>query len=165
MTWLLILRRIWPYIAGVLLGMAAFVWIDHRGYQRGFHARDAEVAALNTTIANVRTATAQARADDQAHAREVETKQQEITANVSTDYQQQLASLRARYDSLRASPAAHLGRGGTAGVPEVPDAAGRSDGAAAQDGLPAPDALIASEQALQLQALQGWVAGQGKVER
>jgi hypothetical protein len=127
-----------------------------------------EKAAHKLTIANVRAAAEKARADDAAHARRVERDQNIISEEVSRDYQEQLVDLRRRYDALRVrlgkTPADPSGAGAAA-VPGLPGSSAGSDGAAGQDGLPAEDALIASEIALRLKALQLWMKGQLGVER
>jgi len=158
-----IVRPALPFIAGTALILAAWAYADHRGYQRGVASQQPAIAALNATIANVRNASAAALASDLAKARTVETKQREITDASSSDYQRQLADLRARYDRLRAEAAADSRGGAGTDMPGVSDATSRPDATAPQIGL--PDALIASEQALQLQALQGWIAAQTKVDR
>jgi len=129
--------------------------------------RMAERRAHEITQSNYRETLATARAADAEHARAVETAQQEVTNAVSSDYQSRVAAVRARYDSLLRDvrvEAAAGGRGSTA-VPGVPVAASGPDAASAQAGLPAGDALIATEQAFQLEALQSWVRGQGAVSR
>lgn len=154
-----------PWIGGALALFAVVLWIDHRGYQRGLHKRDAELAAFQRTVADVRAKTAQALADVARNKARVEADQQKVTDDVSTDYQRQLAALRARYDGLRTASQAHPRSGGAASMPGVPGPAGGPDEGTGQDRLPAPDALIASEQALQLVALQDWLRAQQKVER
>lgn len=136
----------------------------------------AEQAAHAQTEANYRAASAQARAEAAAHARRIGEQQQQLSEEISRDYQTQLAALRDRADALRvqlAGAAADRGRSGAGGAPPLPGAAGGSDGAAAQAGLPAgtePDAfaledrLIATEQALQLDALQRWVRAQQAID-
>ena len=127
-----------------------------------------EKAAHKLTIANVRAAAEKARADDAAHARRVERDQNSVSEEVSRDYQDQLVDLRRRYHALRVrlgkTPANPGGAGGEA-VPGLPGSSPGPDGAAGQDGLPAEDALIASEIALRLKALQEWMNGQLQVER
>jgi hypothetical protein len=127
-----------------------------------------EAAAHAATIARVRQASADAKAADAANAMRVERSQTAISQETDRDYQAQLAAVRRRYDALRLrSGPAKTDPGGVGGaaMPGVPGAAGGADAAAAQDGLPPEDALIASEQALQLEALQHWVSGQVAVER
>jgi hypothetical protein len=128
----------------------------------------AEIAAHKLTIAHVRAAAEKARADDAAHARRVERDQSKVSEEVSRDYQKDLADLRRRYDALRVrlgKTQANPGGTGSAPLPCLPGAAGGPDGAACQEGLPSEDALIASEIALRLEALQRWVTGQLGVER
>ena len=156
----------WRWIAAAALLAAAYVWIDGRAYDRGVASQAPKIAALERTITEVRNASAAALASDLAHARDTEQQQTKVSDDASTDYQRQLADLRARYQRLLADAAPADPRGGAgAGLPGLPDAAGRPDAAAAQDGLPRADALIASEQALQLQALQGWVRAQAAIDR
>ena len=127
-----------------------------------------EKAAHELTIANVRAAAEKARADDAAHARRVERDQNHVSEEVSRDYQDQLVDLRRRYDALRVRLGKTPADPGSAEGEAVPGLSGPSpgsDGAAGQDGLPAEDALIASEIALRLKALQDWIKGQLEVER
>lgn len=127
-----------------------------------------EAAAHAATISRVRQASAEAKAADAANVIRVERAQSALSQETDRDYQTQLAAVRRRYDALRlrtGSAETDPGGGGSAAMPGVPDPAGRADGAAAQDGLPAGDALIASEQALQLEALQNWVSGQAAIAR
>lgn len=127
-----------------------------------------EKAAHQLTIANVKAAAEKARADDAAHARRVERDQNNVSQEVSRDYQEQLVDLRRRYHALRlrlGKTPAHPGGAAGEAVPGLPGSSSRSDGSAGQDRLPAEDALTASEIALRLKALQDWIAGQLGVER
>jgi hypothetical protein len=150
-------------------------FIINPAHQRRISGLEADVAAEQAahlgTVNAFLAASAQAQADAEANARRVLREQEIITDDIVTDYRSDLAALRQRFDRLRArnAAAADPGRAAPAGLPGLPDAAGRTDGAAAQAGFPAagtltlPDALIASEQALQLQALIDWVAAQSAV--
>ncbi len=127
-----------------------------------------EAAAHAATIARVRQASVEAKAADAANAIRVERSQSAISQETDRDYQAQLAAVRRRYDALRlrtGTAEADPGGGGGAAMPGVPGPAGSLDAAAAQEGLPSEDALIASEQALQLEALQNWVSGQAAIAR
>lgn len=117
-------------------------------------------AAFERTVAAYRQVAIQATLDATEAARAAERKQEEITHAISADYQRRLGELRARYDRLRAQRQAHRGSAGKAGLSGVPDAAGGPDAAAAEGRLHIDDALIASQQALQLEALQMWVREQ-----
>ena len=164
----LVLRRWWPALlvlalAGVLL------------WQRGTIAdarRDlaAEQAAHRQTVADYRTAAEKARGDDAANIVRVAAEQARITEETSRDYQNRLADARARADALRlqlAQTAADPGAGRAAPVPAAGATAGRPDGAAAPARLPEltlAERLTATEQAIQLDALQSWVRAQADID-
>ena len=46
-----LIRPFLPYIAGALIIIGLVIGIDHRGYQRGLHRRDAEIAAMQAAAA------------------------------------------------------------------------------------------------------------------
>ncbi|API59646.1 hypothetical protein BSL82_10210 [Tardibacter chloracetimidivorans] len=120
--------------------------------------RDAAVAAKKLQIAAYREAAVRVTLRHQEAARQTEQEQQRISTDASTDYQQRLAAVR-----LRAKAAADTRSAGAAHLPGVPDATGGPDGAACQAGLSPADALTATEQAIQLDALQKWVRKQQAV--
>ena len=125
-----------------------------------------EQSALAGTVANYRAAAAAARAADLEHARRVEADQRAISERTLDDYEARLAAARARADRLRVqapAAAAHSGSRGGAAMSDLSAAAGAPDPAPAQDRLPHSDALIATEQAIQLDALIKWVKAQGAV--
>jgi enoyl-CoA hydratase/carnithine racemase len=131
----------------------------------------AEQAAHLGTVNAFLAASKQAQEDAEANAQRVAREQEIITDAIVTDYRGDLAALRARFDRLRARDAARAdpGRADAAGLSSLSHAPGRADAAAGEAGLPAAgelaldDALIASEQALQLQALIDWVNAQSAV--
>lgn len=134
--------------------------------------------AFEQTVKNYQAAVTQARLRAEMNVARVETEQAGITQEIVDDYEARLADARARADriyragSLRGTaPARAAGSGaGAAGVPGVPAASGRAGEATGEDRLPAPgdlsppDALLATEQALQLQALIEWVNRQAAVQ-
>ncbi len=124
-----------------------------------------EQAAFAGTVANYRAAAEAARAADKAAAERVRAEQAAINERSSHDLQTRLADARARADQLRqlAQGPADPGAGGSAPVPGLPAAAGGADQAAGQDRLPVSDALTATEQAIQLDELIGWVRRQHSV--
>jgi hypothetical protein len=127
-----------------------------------------EKVAHALTVSGYRAKAEEARAADAANVIRVERDQSSVNQETDRDYQTQLADLRRRYDALRVrtgAAAADPRGSGSPPVPGLPGAAGGADGSAVQDGLPLEDALIASEQALQLDALQNWVRRQAAVER
>ena len=132
------------------------------------HETRDERAAHRLTVGSYRAAAEAARKADAENKARVERDQDKISQEVSSDYQERIADLRKRYDALRVrlgKTAADPGTTGTAPMPRLPVTAGGIDGAAGQDRLPAEDALIASEIALRLQALQEWLKEQEGIRR
>lgn len=151
----------YPLQCALIAVLVATAWL----WRANSHLRDglkAERAAHAQTVANFRKAQADAEALQQHNLTRVAQAQKEITDATVTDYHARLADLHARYDRLRAQ--GNRSASGSTDLPTVPGATARIDEAPGQDGLSAPDALIASEQALQLDALIQWVDAQSKVE-
>ncbi|HEX6741792.1 MAG TPA: hypothetical protein VF079_08380 [Sphingomicrobium sp.] len=127
----------------------------------------AEQSAFARTVANYRAAAETARAADRAAADRVRAEQQAINERIAHDYQARLADARARARRLQLPTAAATAdscRGGAAPVPGLPAAACGAAEAAGEDRLPAGDALVATEQAIQLDALIGWVKRQSRID-
>ena len=141
----------------------------------------AETKAHAETVANYRLAAERARAADRANAERVEAAQSSISERITNDFEARLADARARARAqrLRGPTQAATGRGGgrDAPVPGLPAAPSATDQAAGQDRLPGapdevptswgphdPDRLIATEQAIQLDALIRWVRAQAVVD-
>jgi hypothetical protein len=125
-------------------------------------------SALAKTVANYRAAADAARAADRANAERIAAEQRAINQRTADDYQARIADARARFAAagrLRegAGAAADPGTGRAAPVPGLSDAAGGAPQAAGEDRLPAADALLATEQAIQLDELIKWVARQAEV--
>jgi hypothetical protein len=143
-------------------------WKERSGHYEQLY-RDSEVA-LAGTAANYGAATEQARAADKANAGRVVAQQNAINERISDDYEARLASARAAAANLHVgrlrvgarTAAADPGHGGGAPVPGLAVAAGTADQAAGEDRL--PDALIATEQAIQLDELIKWVKAQAEVD-
>lgn len=131
-----------------------------------------EVAAHAATVAEVRAAAERARIADAANAARVRRDQGNISERTVSDFQARLADARARAVRLRQQPAPITGPGRGAGAP-VPGFPTPSSGAYQASGedrlsaghLGADEALIATEQALQLEALIDWVRRQGQVRQ
>lgn len=133
------------------------------------------------TIVSYTTASAKAQADAEANAARVKAEQERITDAKLGRYRADLAHLRSRFarldaDRLRRGAGAGNGprRADAADLPGAGEAPGRAAEASGQDRLPAArdrqatalsldDALIASEQALQLNALIDWIEAQSAV--
>ena len=157
---------------GMLLVAIAFMKLSLANEQRrsaGLRRQLSEAAAaFDRFKSDVATRTTIARAQDEAHARRVERDQVTINQETVSAYQKQIATLRARAAAQRmrdGPPATDPSRGREPNLPGVPDAAVRTDGAPGEVRLPADDALIASEIALRLKALQDWVKAQEAVQR
>lgn len=167
----------WRNLFVVLFGLAAFWqgWVTIPNLRADLAETEASLTAEQSahlgTVNAFLAASEQAQKDAEANARRVLREQESITDEAVSRYRSDLAALRARFDRLRARDAAAIdpGRADAAGLPGLPDAAGRADAPAGEDRLPAAgalsldDALIASEQALQLQALIDWVNAQAAV--
>ena len=130
-----------------------------------------EQAAFATTVANARGAAEQARAADQANAARVSAEQRKITERTMYDFENRLAAARAdaakfNAGGLRLQPqaAADPGAVGSASMPGIPAAASGTAQPAGQDRLSQSDALIATEQAIQLDELIKWVRRQANVD-
>jgi len=149
--------------------------------QRDDAKRDLAVSqyAHARTIANYRAAARQAQQDAQANADRVKAEQDAATKEIVDDFQARLADARRRAAALelraQSRPAADPGRAGTTDLPGPGAATGRADQAASEDRLlaagpgragelTASDALIATEQALQLDALIDWVLAQAAID-
>lgn len=159
------LRVAWPYVTIAALVMLA-LWLN--GERIAADRRTDNVqAAFDATVERYRTATAQAQANDLANVVRATGQQSTITKETTDDYA-------ARIDELRRDYALRLQRGEGAvsasggdreGVPKLSDAARRVDeGACKAPVFPLEDAKLASEQAEQLIALQGWVKRQAEVK-
>ena len=125
----------------------------------------AERGAHAATVASFRAASESARQADQANAARVQAAQAAINERSVHDLESRLAAARAAADRLRGAAAAatDLGGSGATLMPGIPSAAGSAAQAACEDGLPAADALIATEQAIQLDELVKWVRQQGAI--
>ncbi len=126
----------------------------------------AQIAFLGEALNAVRIKTAEAEASDKANKARVENQQGQINQRSSHDFDTRIADARARSERLR-SPTARgsvEGSRGAASVPSVPLAPSKPAEGASQDGLPPDDALIATEQAIQLDEIIKWVNAQHAID-
>jgi hypothetical protein len=123
-------------------------------------------AAFAATVANYREAAIRAHAADQANARRVAADQRNISERTEHDFEARLAAARADSQRLRiaAQARADPGAGRDSPMSGLSLGAGGAAEAADQDGLSPPDALIATEQAIQLDELIKWVRAQAQVD-
>ncbi len=138
-------------------------------------ALDAEQEAHALTRANYRAAAAVARNMAQARAQRVERAAAQINQEIDDAYSRRIAAARSRAAAadtinsavrMRDAVAAGAAGGGAGGggLPGVSDATRGVDAATCEAGLPGAlstaDALIATEQAIQLDALIDWIEAQ-----
>jgi hypothetical protein len=160
----LFLIRHWQAVLGLaaaaILTALLAIRTDQRDDARAALAVERQANAL--FAGRVRARAEQIRADFTAYARRVERHQDQVTQEVSNDYQTRLAALRADHDRRLRSPAPRANPGGTgpAGLPDLPGPAGRADAAA-----PPADEFACRANSLQLEYLQRWVREQQRVER
>lgn len=123
-----------------------------------------QITFLGDALNAVKARTEAAQAEDKAHATQVETKQNTISQESSNDYETQIAAVRADYaQRLReaTAAAANPSSGGKPNLPGTSSGSSGPDAAAAQAQLPPADALTATEQAIQLKAIQDWACKVG----
>ena len=104
---------------------------------------------------------------DRAHVSRTESAQRNINGRSAKALDTRLADARARAQRLRRQtrpPAGVTGSGAATAVPGLPGRAPGSAQAAGKAGLPGDDALIATEQAIQLDELIKWVRAQSAIE-
>jgi len=127
----------------------------------------AEQAAFARTVANYRAAAEAARAADRAAAERVRAEQRAVNERSAHDYEVRLAAARDRARRLQhvaAASAADPCRRRAALMPALSAAPCGAAQAAGADRLPPDAALVATEQALQLDALIGWVRRQASID-
>lgn len=159
MTWIAIwgaLKRYWPAIPCIVLLVA--LMLTRASLASVKTERDLAKASLAQTEANYRAAAAQRKAEDLINVERVKAEGDLASKEVLNDYQARVAALRADFaERVRIATQAHPGSTSGADLPAVPVAAERADATSCQAVLPVRDALVASEQAEQLIALQAWV--------
>jgi hypothetical protein len=139
--------------------------------------RDDERAAHRQTKTDYREAQDEAARKEQLRLDRVKAEQQEITDAVEADYRRQLAGLHARAERLREELRAGAGAAGAGRgveVPGLPVAGGGSAEATGDHGFPAAfdrdpaeqleRDVIATEQAIQLNALIDWLLKQHAID-
>lgn len=170
----MILRLLnWQGIAGFAVAFVLLIMLtaqklesvhwkkDSEQFEKLYHQ---EQAAFATTVANARAAADAARAADLANAQRVAAEQRDINKRSENEFEARLADARSRAERLRHEVGGPADRGsaGATPVPGLPTSAGRAAQAAGENRL--PDALLATEQAIQLDELIKWVRAQAKVD-
>lgn len=166
MTWIAIwgaLKRYWQIIPCIVLLVA--LMLTRASLASVKTERDLAKASLAQTEANYRAAAAQRKAEDLINVERVKAEQSTISEEVRSDYAKRIDAIRANFarrvqlatsTDTRSPGATNLPATseGTAGVAET----------ACDTRLPQRQALIASEQAIQLDALITWVEKQARVD-
>ena len=155
---------------GCLMLLALLVQDRNRWKAKTAHYSEllaGERAAHAGTVANVRAAAEQARQADLANAARVRADQDDINERSKDEFESRIAAARAAAERLRAGQAAAAdpGHGRGAAVPALPAASGGIAEIPGQDGFPDKDRLIATEQAIQLDALIEWTRRQHAVQQ
>lgn len=158
----------WRWI-GIGAGVLGLLWfVHHKGYQAGVASQAPVIAGLNATVANVRTATAQARAEDLAHKQAIEARDAQIAQEKTDALEKQLADARAAvaaYGRLHAAPPTDPGRGGTAGMPGAAPTSGAPDAGGGHALVPVSDLEICADAAVKAQGWQDWYRAVAEVAR
>lgn len=123
---LAILSRLpWKYI-GIALAVVAVLAF---AYNRGSHSRDAEVAIITQSIANLKAASAAAAARNLAEVRAIETKNVAIQKDMEDALSQQGSSARAALDAYILRHPASSGHASVSGVSQTTPATEAATGA------------------------------------
>ncbi len=164
MIWLDLLRRLWPYLAGLALIIGGGLYLHHRWYQAGYAASEAhwkpafEAAQRALTAANER-------------ARRMEADSIALSQKVQAEHEKAVASLASRAadaESANRSLVRQLAaRSRCVAVPAAGGAAPEPDAASAGDPIADRAAADLTELARRgesdartLSELQGWIRGQ-----
>lgn len=164
MIWLDILRRFWPYLAGLALITGAWMWAHHSGYESGYAASEAHWQPLFATAERERDAA-------NADARRKEASSKALSQTVEAEHAKTVASLNLRAAdaersnlSLVRELAARSRCGAVreaSGSPAKPDATAQGDERLDRAAAGFTDlARRCESDAHQLAELQGWVRAQ-----
>ena len=155
-------------IVGIIVGAAlgVLLLLQH-GETRHWHKQSDRFEqlyngadrALKQTVINYQAAAEQARQADAENIKRVVGEQQAVNQERYASYEARIADARARAQRVLndAQAHAHPGGPGAAALPAPGAPAGGPSGPAPQTGLSRDDALIATEQAIQLDELEKWV--------
>lgn len=129
------------------------------------HLYHDEQASFAATVSNYRAAAAAARSADETAARHLADEQRAINERTEHEFEARLADVRARAERLHfAAAQADPSRGAATRMPGISDSSGGVDQATRENRLSPRDALTATEQAIQLDELIGWVKAQAALD-
>lgn len=167
----MLLRRFWWAIpiGALIIALALVVLkLEARTAERDKWQTQAvaEKQAHEQTVANYRAASAEAQRQAVANVDRVKAEQARITTEVETSYEKRVLAVRTEFaNRLRASE--RTASGSSSGQPTLPaaiTAPGEAYETSCKDRLPSDDALIASEQAIQLDELITWIERQALLD-
>jgi hypothetical protein len=154
---------------GCVLLLALLVHDRNRWKSKTSHYSEllaGERTAHALTIANYRAAAERARHADERNSARVRSAQAAISERIAHDFEGRITAARSIASRLRGAAetaTANSGARRATPVPGLPTPAGGTVEATAADRLPQSDALIATEQAIQLDELIKWVRKQAEV--
>lgn len=157
---------------GVVVATFIFLIYSRNDFKEKFQQ---EQISHQVTVESYKTAQREAELKNLAQVKEIESKRKEQTDAIQIKYNQRLADVRTKYDSLRnkyetlASSSSNLSTGG------LPNSSPGANGSTGEDGLPSSspvietkttleDLFLCSLQSSRLQGLQEWVKAQQSVK-
>jgi len=160
------IRPLMPYIAAALVVLGLLSAYGHREYGRGKHSRDAEVSALQGTIANFKAASAKAKADNEANVARINGLQDQVTKDKNDEAPKQLADARAALAAyVLRHPAVHQGNAGQDQPPGIPDAPGKPDAAPSEAVVSVADLDACAVSYTTAIGLQDWIRREAAIDR
>lgn len=160
MTWikvLAILRKIWPYLTGVVLLASAYFYVDHKGYERAEQKAAVEMAEVKAASAQSEAAAWKQKAETEQRYAEQANKADEAVADLRSELNANLlrfAQAQRASGNASALPTSNTasnsnGPGESAQLPyDIPDDAALT--------ITYGDAEVCSENTSRLQAVRNW---------
>lgn len=156
MAYLALLRRFWWAIP--ILGLSIALMVTRGTLADAKRQVAAERSAHVGTIKNYMLAASQREASDLKNVVRVGGEATAISERTTDEYEKRIAALRADFaERVRRATGSYPGGPGGTNLPGLSNASIGTDESTCEAKLPGRDALIASEQAEQLVALQAWV--------
>jgi hypothetical protein len=171
MEWLVawrLVRPFLPYIAAAMIVAALLSAYGHREYGRGADSRNAEVAALNGTIANMKAASEKALALNDAYVSRINGLQDQITKEKNDAVPQRLADGSAAIDAyvrLHPAPKANPGNASQDHASGLPGTAGQADASANEAIVSRADLDACNAAWVTATGLQDWIRAQASIDR
>jgi len=159
-------RLPWRYIGGAIaiIALGLLLWRAPWAENRGFHKRDAEVAALNDTITNMKAASAASKAKNDAYVAAKNAKNARIQKEAEDAVTQSSADARAAVrDYILRHPAQAAAGNASGGIaPGSTPAPGATAGAGQMSVVDAEDLLACTDAVVVAVGWQEWWSKLGK---